>query len=143
MRGSLPAVSLFSNCGAGDLGYARAGFSFEVLAELDARRLEVAGLNLPGAGLVDGDLRDTWPKVVREYHSRRGQEPPALLAACPPCQGMSTARGGRGSEEDADAGSRDHRNLLVEVIAEVARELAPRVIVVGNVPAFFRRSVRH
>ena len=36
------AVSLFSNCGAGDLGFAAAGFRFRVMAELDAAAPETA-----------------------------------------------------------------------------------------------------
>ena len=54
---------------------------------------------------------------------------------------MSSARGSRGHENDADAGSRDARNLLVEVIADVAREVEPRIVVVENVPAFLPRLV--
>ena len=53
---------------------------------------------------------------------------------------MSTARGGRGREEDAEAGSRDGRNLLVEVIAQVANRLRPRIVVVENVAAFLSRA---
>ena len=140
---SLRAVSLFTNCGAGDVGFAKAGFRFEVLAEIDRRRLAVATLNLPGSSVISGDLRRTWPEVVSAYHDRRGWEPPALLAACPPCQGLSTANGSRGKEEDADTGSMDPRNLLVVPIAEVATALAPRVIVVENVRAFLTRKVRH
>ncbi len=64
-----------------------------------------------------------------------------LLSGCPPCQGMSSARGDRGKENDPDAGSRDDRNLLVLPIAEVARELRPTFVVVENVPAFLRRRV--
>ncbi len=140
---ALPSVSLFSNCGAGDLGYARAGFDFKVMAELDPRRLSIAKLNLPGAEVVPGDLRETWPEVVARYREQCGDEPPALLAACPPCQGMSSARSGRGKANDADAGSRDARNLLVAVIASVAHALKPRVILVENVQAFLVRAVRH
>lgn len=142
-RSGLPAVSLFSNCGAGDLGYANAGFDFEVMAELDPRRLSIAHLNLPDAEPVPGDLRETWPQVVERYRSRRGATAPALLAACPPCQGMSSARSGRGRANDPDAGSRDDRNLLVQVIAQVAHALRPRIVVVENVPAFLGRVVRH
>jgi DNA (cytosine-5)-methyltransferase 1 len=138
----LHAVSLFSNCGAGDVGYARAGFNFAVMAELDPRRLSVAKLNVPGAELVPGDLRETWPEVVSAYRNLE-LGPPALLAACPPCQGMSSARSGRGKENDPDAGSRDERNLLVDVIGRVAHALKPRVIVVENVQAFLTRLVRH
>ena len=46
-------------CGAGDLGYAQAGFRFDVLAEIDKRRLPVAALNHPAAATVLGDLRKT------------------------------------------------------------------------------------
>src|SRR6266704_3960923 len=106
----LRAVSLFSNCGAGDVGFRRAGFTFDVMAELDSRRLEVALLNHPGAKGIPGDLRNTWPHVVETYRQTAGDERPALLAACPPCQGMSSARGRRGLKNDAVAGSKDKRN---------------------------------
>lgn len=139
----LRAVSLFTNCGAGDVGFSAAGFSFEVMAELDPRRLDVALLNHPGAEGVPGDLRDTLPDMVRSYRRRAGTEPPALLAACPPCQGMSSAQSARGLGADADAGSRDARNLLVQVVADAVRELSPRAVVVENVQAFLTRKVRH
>jgi DNA (cytosine-5)-methyltransferase 1 len=137
------AISLFSNCGAGDLGYRAAGFRFDVMAELDPRRLEVALLNHPAAIGVPGDLRDTWRQVIREYRRRAGASRPALLCACPPCQGMSSARSGKGYHEDADAGSRDERNLLVTVIANAATRLKPSLVVVENVLAFLTRKVRH
>lgn len=140
---SLRAVSLFTNCGAGDVGFAKAGFRFDVLAEIDRRRLRVAALNLPSAAVIPGDLRNTWPDVVAAYRDRRNQEPPALLAACPPCQGLSTANARRGMGHDADSGTEDMRNLLVVPIAEVAAALAPRVVVVENVRAFLTRKVRH
>ncbi len=139
----LRAVSLFSNCGAGDVGYRSAGFRFDVMAELDPRRLEVCLLNHPGAEGVPGDLRKTWQTVVKKYRARAGKARPALLCACPPCQGMSSARSGKGSHDDADAGSRDERNLLVTVVANVALKLMPSLIVVENVPAFFSRKVHH
>ena len=135
------AVSLFSNCGAGDVGFARAGFRFRVLAEIDERRLDVALRNHPDASGVVGDLREMWPEVVASYRESCGSVQPALLSACPPCQGMSSARGGRGHESDALAGTRDSRNLLVEVIASVAREVQPRIVVVENVPAFLSRLI--
>ena len=138
---NLDSISLFSNCGAGDVGFARAGFRFRVLAEIDERRLDVALRNHRDASGVVGDLRETWPEVVASYRGLCGSTQPALLSACPPCQGMSSARGGRGHENDADAGTRDARNLLVEVIADVAKEVEPRIVVVENVPAFLSRLV--
>ena len=139
----LRSVSLFSNCGAGDIGYASAGFRFDVMAELDPRRLNVALLNHRSAEGIAGDLRETLPDVVAAYRARAGSEPPALMAACPPCQGMSSARSTRGQAEDADAGSREDRNLLVQVVADAVRELRPRAVVVENVRAFLTRKVRH
>jgi DNA (cytosine-5)-methyltransferase 1 len=140
---TLHSVSLFSNCGAGDLGYAKAGFCFDVMAELDKRRLEVCLLNHPGAAGIPNDLRQTWKTVVTTYRHMNGRTPPALLAACPPCQGMSSARSHRGRGFDPDAGMQDDRNLLVTVIARVARALRPRVLAVENVLAFLTRQVRH
>lgn len=137
------AVSLFSNCGAGDVGFREAGFRFEVMAELNERRLEVSLLNHPTAEGVPGDLRETWKQVVRTYKQRAGNNRPSLLSACPPCQGLSSARSNRGLADDPDAGSRDQRNLLVVVIAKVAQALLPRFVVVENVPAFLTRKVRH
>lgn len=128
----LRAVSLFSNCGAGDVGFRLAGFEFEAMAELDPRRLAVALRNHPGAHGIPGDIRHTWPAVVNVYRSRANADRPALLAACPPCQGMSSARG---------KAVEDERNLLVVPIAAVALRLRPRLIVVENVVQFFTRHV--
>lgn len=138
----MKSISLFSNCGAGDFGYAAAGFRFKVISEIIKQRIIVASLNHPAATAVHGDLRQTWPSVVDAFRERYGFETPALLAGCPPCQGMSSARSGRGQETDADAGTRDERNLLVLPIARAAVELKPTFVVVENVPAFLRRKVR-
>jgi DNA (cytosine-5)-methyltransferase 1 len=135
------AVSLFSNCGAGDIGYRQAGFRFDVMAELDPRRLEVCLLNHPDAVGVPNDLRHTWPAVVKKYRAIAGDTPPDLLAACPPCQRYSSARGKRGQRADGAAGSQE--KLLVTVIAEVAKILRPQVTVVENVPAFLTSNVRN
>lgn len=139
----LRAVSLFSNCGAGDVGYRNAGFRFDVMAELEPNRLDVCLLNHPGAEGVPGDLRKTWKTVIKKYRAKAGNARPALLCACPPCQGMSSARSGKGSHDDAEAGSKDERNLLVTVVANVALELMPSLLVVENVPAFLTRKVHH
>ncbi len=143
MAEKLHSVSLFSNCGAGDVGYATAGFEFNVMAELSSRRLEVCLLNHPAAIGVVGDLRETWPQVVKTFQQQWPSERVSLLAACPPCQGLSSARNKRGNQYDPDAGMRDKRNLLVTVIANVAKSLLPRIIVVENVQAFLSRQVRH
>ena len=136
------AVSLFTNCGAGDVGFAAAGFRFQVMAELVESRLEVALRNHPDAQGVPGDLSWTWRTVVDRWRQLDATGTPALVAACPPCQGMSTARTDRGAEDDPDAGSRDARNLLVLPISYVVKALDPTFVVVENVTAFFRRKIR-
>lgn len=136
------AVSLFSNCGAGDLGFAAAGFRFSVMAELVFDRLSVALRNHLNAHGIPGDLRTTWEDVVDQWHEIQASTAPTLLAACPPCQGMSTARSDRGAEDDPDAGSRDDRNLLVLPISHIALALTPTFVVVENVTAFLSRKVR-
>ncbi|MCY3794907.1 MAG: DNA cytosine methyltransferase, partial [Gammaproteobacteria bacterium] len=138
----LGAISLFSNCGAGDLGYSQAGFRFRTMAELVASRLDVALLNHPESVGIVGDLRETWREVVAAWRESNGSRCPRLVAACPPCQGMSTARSDRGCEDDPEASGKDARNLLVEPIAEIARALRPVFLVVENVTAFLSRLVR-
>lgn len=139
---ALDAVSLFSNCGAGDVGFSAAGFRFRVMAELVGSRLGIALRNHRDAEGVLGDLRQTWPDVVDRWRWLCGTATPALVAACPPCQGMSTVRSNRGPEDDADAGSRDGRNLLVLPIAHITKALRPMCVVVENVTGFLRRMVR-
>lgn len=123
------------------------------MAELEPDRLRVCSWNhretpsgdpIPEGNFVLGDLRDTYGSVTDRYRETIGENiPPALLSACPPCQGMSTARGGIGRGDDLKSGEQDERNLLVKVIADVAEELAPKLIVVENVPAFLTRKVPH
>ncbi|MBO0934738.1 DNA cytosine methyltransferase [Fibrella aquatilis] len=139
----LTAVSLFSNCGAGDVGYRRADFQFEVMAELEPNRLDVCERNHPGTKGVPGDLRTTWQQVVADWHQRQEGNRPDLLCACPPCQGMSSARAGLGAGSDPKKWEVDERNLLVEVVANVVRSLQPRLVVLENVPQFLTRLVKH
>ena len=113
------------------------------MAELNPNRLSVALANHPTAVGVPGDLRKTWTTAVEKWTQIEGDRPPDLLAACPPCQGMSSARSGLGSYDDDEAGGKDPRNLLVTVIEAVAKELKPRAVVVENVPAFLTRTVPH
>jgi DNA (cytosine-5)-methyltransferase 1 len=135
------AISLFSNCGAGDLGFKQAGFNFKILSEIEEKRLKVAKLNHPRALTILGDLTSTWKDVISTYNENFMGEPLKLLTACPPCQGFSSARGLRGKKFDAKSGMFDERNLLMTVIPKVALSLNPSVIVIENVPAFLSRKL--
>lgn len=135
------AISLFSNCGAGDLGFKQAGFNFKILSEIEEKRIRVAKLNHPRAITVQGDLTSTWQDVISIYNENFGNEPLRLLTACPPCQGFSSARGLRGNKSDAKSGMFDERNLLMTVIPKVALSLNPSIIIIENVPAFLSRKL--
>ena len=78
---NLESMSLFSSCGAGDVGFARAGFRFRVLGAIDERRLDVALRNHPDASGVAGDMRETWRDVVSSYQEGCGSAQPTLLSA--------------------------------------------------------------
>ncbi len=56
---------------------------------------------------------------------------------------MSSARSGKGMHDDPEAGSKDERQPLVTIIAKVALDLKPTLVVVENVPAFLTRKVHH
>lgn len=135
------AISLFTNCGAGDLGFKSAGFNFKIIAELEQKRIDVAKLNHPRSIPICGDLTTTWEKVVSTYRSKFANQPLSLLTACPPCQGFSSARGLRGKKKDANSGMFDERNVLMTVIPKVALKLKPAIIVIENVPAFLSRQL--
>lgn len=138
---TMPAVSLFSNAGIGDYGYYLAGFDFLVHAELEEKRCELLAENYPDAEVVCGDLRETVPHVVDAY-AQTGEDPPALLAASPPCQGMTTANQRSDSNAWRHEVREDDRNYLYDTVADVAASLEPRVVVVENVPDILVTGVR-
>ena len=123
------------------------------MAELEEDRMEICEWNhkrlsnreeLPSDNFVEGDLRSTWTEVRDRFRDTAGGgELPTLLSACPPCQGMSTARSGIGQGDDLESGKQDERNLLVKVIADISDTLRPKAIVVENVPTFLTRKVPH
>lgn len=139
---SLRAISFFTNCGAGDVGYQQAGFRFRIVAEKETRRLEVARLNLTGdPQCFAGDVRDHLDEIVEAWEANEGgpNRRLDLLCACPPCQGMSSARAFRRGETRVE--SNDRRNLLIEVVVDAIRQMAPRAVVLENVPQFLTRPV--
>ena len=113
-----------------------AGVSLLVANELLPDRAAVLAMNFPEAKVVQGDIADCMPELVRE--TRRSLEGRRLdvLFATPPCQGMS--KNGRGKLlNGVRAGSRprlDPRNQLILHALVFAKELRPRLVVFENVP---------
>ncbi len=111
-------ASLFSGCGGLDLGFVQAGYRGELAVDIDASALAVHKLNI-ASPVLQADLTNS--VLPRE----KFQSLDVLLAGSP-CQGFSTA-----GKRDIN----DPRNQLLYVVARVAAEFRPKVVVAENVPA--------
>ena len=136
----LPAISLFSGAGLSDLGYEAAGFRFLVQAEKDSHRAELCKRNFGENQCVVGELARTWKQVVANYRTCT-PERPVLISVTPPCQGMSSSNPGRG--KIAEAHTSDDRNLLLLETIPIIDALAPRIVVIENVPQLLNRMVNY
>ncbi len=128
----MPAVSLFSGAGISDIGYELAGFRFHVHVELDSRRAAIGQKNFPHSSWLVKDLREARDEVVSAYRGKTDDQL-ALLAATPPCQGMSSSNPSRGKRKSPKAKQYEEKNALLLELAPIARALEPRVIVCENV----------
>jgi len=126
------AVSLFSGAGLSDMGYCLAGFRLAVHVELKTDRAEIGQANFPESTWIRGDLRVCHERVAEAYRARTDTRL-ALLAATPPCQGMSSSNPSRGKRSTPEARRHAARNALILEVVPVAKALAPRVIVSENV----------
>ena len=149
------AISLFSGCGGGDVGSARAGFEIRVMLEWDKDCCKTLRCNFTEEGLrsshtifngsVIKKARKMWPNwyrkpepIIMEVDITKTKTKEILKAArleigeCdmiyggPPCQGFSTARGKRSLS--------DPRNKLVKEFIRVIREAKPKSFWMENVP---------
>lgn len=117
-------VDLFAGAGGSTQGLKDAGFRVLAAVELDAACAATYQLNHPEVALIKADVRSVDPtRLGRKLGLRRGQLD--LLKACPPCQGFSSLGNGR---------SDDERNDLVLEVVRFIEGLAPRVVVLENVP---------
>lgn len=124
------AIELFAGAGGLALGAANAGFSHEAVLEWNRdccdtiRENQRRGVD-PVADwtLYQGD--------VREYDFSQIRGELDLLAGGPPCQPFSL--GGK------HGGLADHRNMF-PAVAEAARILRPRAIIIENVKGILRPS---
>ena len=127
----LRSIELFTGTGGLALGLARAGFTHDLLVDID--RHAVATLAENRARVEE--MRD-W-HVLCEDVAYLDYRPHAdlidLLAAGAPCQPFSLA----GKHE----GDRDARNMFPQVLRAV-RELRPRAILIENVRGLLRPTFR-
>ena len=119
------AVDLFAGAGGTTRGLRDAGFDVVGAIENDPAACSSFRANhVPGSLLKERDISHIDP-LVFAAELKLGDCRLDLLTACPPCQPFSTLGSG-----DAD----DPRNDLVGVVAEFVDALAPRVVVIENVP---------
>lgn len=107
------SLGMFSGAGGLDLGFEQAGFVH--LGAMDWEPWAVATMrqNRPNWKVDEADARD-W-----SFDSK-----PDVLIAGPPCQGYSLG---------GNRKTTDERNDLYEQVLRIAKETAPRVIVIENV----------
>lgn len=127
----LRSVELFTGTGGMALGIARAGFTHELLADIDRHAVATLADNRNRVA----EMRD-WQVLCEDvaaldYQPHGGRVD--LLAAGAPCQPFSL--GGK------HQGDQDARNMFPEVLRAV-RELKPRAILIENVRGLIRPSFR-
>jgi DNA (cytosine-5)-methyltransferase 1 len=124
--GQIPFLDLFCGTGGFSHGFTNYNRSFTLACAVDI--LEIPALtckaNNPDALVICDDIRKIKPSAVHE-HLKHKEIP--LIVGGPPCQGFSSLRPFRSSEDE------DPRNSLFENFAAFVRHFGPRVFVLENV----------
>ena len=130
----LSAIDLFSGCGGLSQGLADAGFRVTAAVEVDRKAQETYQLNHPTVRLYAKDIRCLDPlEILRDAGLRPGDLD--LLAGCPPCQGFSRLR-----TRNKQTSVKDERNDLVADFLRFVKAMAPKTVMLENVPALERDS---
>ncbi|PKR56527.1 DNA (cytosine-5-)-methyltransferase [Thalassospira lohafexi] len=125
----LTAVDLFSGAGGLTLGLKQAGFRVLAGVEIEKVPARTFQLNHPDVHCFNKDIRELGAvELLRAIGLKRGELD--LLAGCPPCQGFSTLR----TRKKTKAVSDDRNDLLFEFL-RVVEALAPKALMMENVPA--------
>ena len=128
-------ISLFSSSGIGDLGIEANGLATVINCELLKDRMELFHHNFPKTYNFLGDIWKLKEDIVAYYKSNF-KEPPFILLATPPCQGMSSNGMGK-MLCDYRKGIRpkfDERNRLIIPTIEIIKNLQPYWVILENVP---------
>jgi len=122
------AIDLFCGCGGLTLGLKQAGFEVIGAVDNDSLAVETYKVNHPEVHVWERDIQGlTVGWVKRKLGLRKGELD--LLAGCPPCQGFSMMRTLNGGYEIYD-----ERNDLIFEFLRFVRELAPKAVMMENVP---------
>ena len=133
---SLFGISLFASSGIGDLAVRAAGINVITANEYLPDRADLFRANYPDCEMIQGDIRELIPDIVRTTKERLGQHNLDVLFATPPCQGMS--KNGRGKllrgVRDGLREALDPRNQLATFVPPIVQKLKPKMIIFENVP---------
>ncbi len=129
MNNVLTAIDLF--CGAGGLtfGLKRAGFNVVAGIELNPEIAKTYKANHPTTKLLIRDVREISGKEILES---TGLKEIDLVSGCPPCQGFSKLTD--------KYRKKDPRNDLVLEMARLIEEMAPKMVMMENVPGLATRG---
>lgn len=129
-RGKPIAIDLFAGAGGLSSGFRREGFHLVLAVERDKNAAQSYRVNNPGVPVLEADVRKVRAThVLSALGLRRGQI--AAVIAGPPCQGFSAA---------GPRKPRARRNFLFQSIANIAKGLKARAVIMENVPGL--RQVR-
>ena len=128
------AISLFCSSGIGDLGLKANGIETVVACELLKDRIDLFSHNYPKAKCFCGDIWSLQNEIV-DYYTSNYDEPPFMVLATPPCQGMSSNGMGK-MLNDYRKGLRpkmDERNRLIIPAVDIIKKLRPEWVIFENV----------
>lgn len=128
------AISLFSSSGVGDLGLKANNIDTVIGCELLEERMNLFRSNYSNAKFFQGDIWTLKDEII-EYYNGKYSEPPFLILATPPCQGMSSNGMGK-MLNDYRKGLRpkmDERNRLIIPALEIIKALKPQWVILENV----------
>lgn len=128
------AISLFSSSGIGDLGLKANNIDTIISCELLEERMNLFHNNYPNAKCFQGNIWELKDEIIKHYRNEYS-EPPFLILATPPCQGMSSNGMGK-MLNDYRKGLRskmDERNRLIIPALEIIKSLKPQWVILENV----------
>lgn len=128
------AISLFSSSGIGDLGLQANGIKTIIACEIIKDRMTLFQENFPDAKCFCDDIWNVQNDIIN-YYNENYNEPPFLILATPPCQGMSSNGMGK-ILSDYRKGLRpkfDERNRLIIPAIHIIKALQPEWIIFENV----------
>ena len=134
MSNTPKAISLFSSSGIGDLGLHANGINTVIACELLEERMNLFQNNNPETKCFCGDIWSLQKDII-DFYRRNYTDPPFVILATPPCQGMSPNGMGK-MLSDYRKGLRpkfDERNRLIIPAIKIIKELRPEWIIFENV----------